>query len=75
MLHTYIPEFEDDFYDVFKRGKDQVVTKNYIVKVYVLGTILMKMFLWSEKHLILIKKSEIHCILYLNQILRGRLLI
>ncbi|WP_279070660.1 ATP-binding protein [Alistipes timonensis] len=37
MLHTYIPEFEDDFYDVFKRGKDQVVTKNYIVKVYVLG--------------------------------------
>lgn len=36
-LHSYIPEFEDDFYDEYERGKDQTVTKNFIIKAYVLG--------------------------------------
>lgn len=35
-LHTYIPEFEDDFYEEEHRGKE-TIRKNYIVKVYVVG--------------------------------------
>jgi hypothetical protein len=35
-LHNYIPEFEDDFYDEFPKGGD-VIRKNYIIKVYVIG--------------------------------------
>lgn len=35
-LHTYIPEFEDDFFDEEQRGKD-IIRKNYIIKVYVVG--------------------------------------
>ena len=31
-LHTYIPEFQDDFYDIVND-----VQKNYIIKSYVLG--------------------------------------
>jgi hypothetical protein len=35
-LHSYVPEFEDEFFDEFsKSGK--VVKKNYIVKTYVLS--------------------------------------
>lgn len=35
-LHSYIPEFEDDFFDEEQRGKE-IVRKNYIIKVYVVG--------------------------------------
>lgn len=35
-LHTYIPEFEDDFYEEEQRGKE-TIRKNYIIKVYVVG--------------------------------------
>jgi len=38
-LHSYIPEFEDDFYDIFDRPTGKV-SKNYIIKAYVLGTYL-----------------------------------
>lgn len=34
-LHTYIPEFEDDFFDEAVEGKAR--GKNYIIKTYVLG--------------------------------------
>lgn len=35
-LHSYIPEFEDDFFDEEQKG-NEVVRRNYIVKVYVVG--------------------------------------
>ena len=35
-LHSYIPEFEDDFFDEEQRGKE-TIRKNYIIKVYVVG--------------------------------------
>ena len=35
-LQTYVPEFEDDFFDELDRG-DSTVRKNYIIKTYVLG--------------------------------------
>lgn len=35
-IHTYIPEFEDEFYDEIEKGKN-IVRKNYVVKTYVLG--------------------------------------
>jgi len=35
-LHTYVPEFEDEFYDIFGEG-DKSTKKNYSIKVYVLG--------------------------------------
>ena len=38
-LHSYIPEFEDDFFDEFQRGNEKV-KKNYIIKTYVLGNYL-----------------------------------
>lgn len=36
VLHSYIPEFEDDFYEEEHREND-VIRKNYIIKVYVSG--------------------------------------
>jgi len=41
-LHTYVPEFKDDFYDIIKRKKDKPINKNYIIKAYVLGEYLDK---------------------------------
>lgn len=38
-LHTYIPEFEDDFFEEEQRGKE-TIRKNYIIKVYVVGAYL-----------------------------------
>ena len=38
-LHSYIPEFEDDFVDEEQRGRE-IVRKNYIIKVYVVGNYL-----------------------------------
>ncbi|MET0635187.1 MAG: ATP-binding protein [Chitinophagaceae bacterium] len=38
-LHTYVPEFEDEFYDTFGQG-DKSTKKNYSIKVYILGTYL-----------------------------------
>ena len=35
-LHSYIPEFEDDFYDEIEKGNKKI-RKNYIIKSYVLG--------------------------------------
>ncbi|MDR1670928.1 MAG: ATP-binding protein [Alistipes sp.] len=39
-LHNYIPEFEDEFHEEFYRGKDNVVTKTFVVKAYVIGSYL-----------------------------------
>lgn len=41
-LHTYIPEFEDDFFDEFDRGDKGTIRKNYIIKTYVLADYLNK---------------------------------
>lgn len=38
-LQNYIPEFEDDFFEEEQRGKE-TIRKNYIVKVYVVGSYL-----------------------------------
>ena len=38
-LHSYIPEFEDEFFDEIDTGK-AIVKKNYVVKTYVLGNYL-----------------------------------
>lgn len=35
-LHSYVPEFEDDFYDEFDRPTGKI-HKNYIIKAYVQG--------------------------------------
>ncbi len=40
-LHTYIPEFEDEFFDEIDNGI-KLVKKNYIIKTYVLGGYLDK---------------------------------
>lgn len=37
VLHTYIPEFKDDFYDIEINEKGEKVNKNYTIKIYVLG--------------------------------------
>jgi hypothetical protein len=39
-LSHYIPEFEDDFYETKRNGKE--IKKNYIIKTYVLGDYLNK---------------------------------
>jgi len=36
-LHAYVPEFEDEFYDVSVNKSGKEVKRNYIVKTYVLG--------------------------------------
>ena len=38
-LQNYIPEFEDDFFEEEQRGKE-TIRRNYIVKVYVVGSYL-----------------------------------
>lgn len=35
-LHTYVPEFEDEFYDTFGEGA-KTTKKNYSIKIYILG--------------------------------------
>ncbi len=35
-LHTYVPEFEDEFYDTFGEG-EKSTKKNYSIKIYILG--------------------------------------
>jgi hypothetical protein len=35
-LHSFVPEFEDEFFDEFSKG-GKVVKKNYVVKTYVLS--------------------------------------
>ncbi|MDH7913476.1 ATP-binding protein [Winogradskyella sp. SYSU M77433] len=35
-LHKYIPEFEDDFFDK-SESNEKTVTKNYIIRTYVIG--------------------------------------
>ncbi len=39
-LQTYIPEFEDDFFDEIQKEDNKIIRKNYVVKAYVLGTYL-----------------------------------
>lgn len=40
-LHTYVPEFEDEFFDETLNGSKSV-KKNYVIKTYVLGEYLNK---------------------------------
>lgn len=35
-LHTYVPEFEDEFYDTFGDGA-KATKKNYSIKIYIIG--------------------------------------
>lgn len=35
-LHSFVPEFEDEFFDEFTKG-GKTVRKNYVVKTYILG--------------------------------------
>lgn len=39
MLHQYVPEFVDEFYDEIHKG-NKVIRKNYSIKTYVLGSYL-----------------------------------
>ncbi len=41
-LHSYVPEFADDFYDVFKNEKGENYKRNYMIKSYILGSYLDK---------------------------------
>lgn len=57
LLHHYVPEFEDDFYEEFKTEKDGTTKKDYFIKSYVLGdylnnnvTLERESFKFSEKN-------------------------
>ncbi len=40
LLHQYVPEFEDDFYEEFRTEKDGITKKDFFIKSYVLGNYL-----------------------------------
>lgn len=57
-LHSYIPEFEDDFYEEFQ-NKKQVVKKNYFIKTYVTGAYLDKNVSLERESFLFSSKSDL----------------
>lgn len=41
-LHSHIPEFVDEFFEDYKNAQDEISTKNFTIKTYVLGPYLDK---------------------------------